>query len=494
MFTSISNNKKIKTLGDILIPIGVPITLALILGLLLAFFIVNSNWVFVFGLLILVLAVILFIRYPFSAIMIWILLMPFLQTTINPAFRNAYWLIHRAMPVMAVVGYIVFSKRFNALKRRSFPKPSPADIAILFFLSITLINIFVFQADRTPYLILIYDRIFVPICLYFFVRIVEPREMDFKRFLPIIFVLVVIETFVGLLSQTAVSLIPAEWASIQGERAVGTFDNAHGYTMSLAFFILLLYHGAMQTKSKTIRVIYLIGVAMGLFGVLISFTRGSWLGSFVVGLGLIALYPKQTLKFGLILIAGMVVLSLTVFSTQLDFAGERISSEDTALDRLVIWDAGRQLIERKPFFGWGYGDYSEYAPQFQQRVQNYVSANPHASHNALITIAAEIGIPGLLAFLFPVFWWLVNTPSVWSKMPKSGFWSRQLLGVLWLVILDILVETTFTDARHSTYVQGIWWITLAFIANIIYSYNSRDNLKIHVKRINTARSIDRSQS
>ncbi len=180
----------------------------------------------------------------------------------------------------------------------------------------------------------------------------------------------------------------------------------------------------------------------------------------------------------------MIVLSLTVLSTQLDFASERLSSEDTALDRLVIWDAGRQLIERKPFFGWGYGDYSEHAPQFQQRVQNYVAANPHASHNALITIAAEIGILGLLAYLFPVFWWLLNTPSVWTKMPKSGFWSRQLLGILWLVILDILVESTFTDPRHSTYVQGIWWITLALIANIIYTYNSKDDLKIQVKRIN----------
>ncbi len=235
IFTVFSNNGEIKKLVNGVIPIGIPIALALILGCLLAFFIVNSNWAYVFGLLLLVFAVVIFIRYPFSVILIWVLLMPFLQTTFSPSFRNAFWLIHRVMPLMAVIGYIVFSKKFNAMKRRSFPKPSPAEFAILIFFSITLINVIVFQSDSTPYIILIYDRIFIPLCLYFFVRMVEPRETDLKRLLPIIFVLVVIESLVGLLSQTAVGLIPAEWASFQGERAIGTFDNAHGYTMSLSF-------------------------------------------------------------------------------------------------------------------------------------------------------------------------------------------------------------------------------------------------------------------
>ncbi len=266
IFTFFSNAGEIKKLVNRVIPVGIPIALALILGYLLAFFIVNSIWAYVFGLLLLVFAVVLFIRYPFSVILIWVLLMPFLQTTISPSFRNAFWLVHRLMPLMAVIGYIVFSKKFNAMKRRSFPKPSPAEIAILIFFSITLINIIVFQSDSTPYIILVYDRIFIPLCLYFFVRMVEPRETDLKRLLPIIFVLVVIESFVGLLSQAAVGLIPAEWASFQGERAIGTFDNPHGYTLSLAFFILLLYHGAMHTDSKIVRAIYLIGVAMGLFG------------------------------------------------------------------------------------------------------------------------------------------------------------------------------------------------------------------------------------
>ena len=483
-FPALSNNQVIRKLRESFIPVGLPITLAIVFGVCFAFLIASNNWPIVVALIFFGFAILVFLRYPFSVILVWLLLMPFLQTTVDPLLRNAFWLVHRLMPLLGVVGYIVFSKKFNAEKRRPFPRPGPAEIAIIVFFLITTINVFVFQSNFTPYIILIYDRIFIPICLYFLVRMIEPRERDLKRFLPIVFILVFIEFIFGVLSQVAVHLIPAEWSMNQGARAIGTFDNVHGYSMSLVFYVLWLYHGAMQTNSKFVRILYLVGAAMGLFGVLISFTRGSWLGAAVAMLGLLVLYPKQTVRFGLILVALLIVLSLTVFSSQLDFATERISSEDTALDRLVIWDAGRQLIEKRPLFGWGYDDYSKYAPQFQQRVRNYVAANPHASHNALITIAAEIGIPGLLVFLFPVFWLLIQSPSVWSKMPKSGFWSRQLIGILWLVILEIFVETTFTDVRHSTYVQGMWWITLALIANIIYSYNSHDNLKIPVRRIN----------
>jgi O-antigen ligase len=387
------------------------------------------------------------------------------------------------MPVIALIGYFVYSKKFNSIKRRSFPKPGPAEFAMAVFLAITIANVYLFQSNPLPYIILVYDRIFIPMCLYILVRVIEPRQNDLERILPIAMFLIMIESLIGILSQTAPHLVPAEWAFHQGERAVGTFTSAHGYTMSMVFFILLLYHGAMQRKSGIVRTIYLIGVAFGVMGILLSFTRGSWLGAIVVGVGLIILYPKNTLRFAGLLVTFMAILGMTIFSDQVDFALDRIDSEDTALDRLVIWDAGRQMIEKKPLFGWGYGDYSLYAPQFQQRIQNYIAANPHASHNSLITIAAELGIPALLAFLFPFLWWLILSPTVWSKIPKSGFWSQPLLAVLWLVILDIFIETTFTDIRHSTYNQGIWWITLALIANMIYSYKSTNDLKILVRRV-----------
>ena len=55
-------------------------------------------------------------------------------------------------------------------------------------------------------------------------------------------------------------------------------------------------------------------------------------------------------------------------------------------------------------------------------------------------------------------------------MPKKGFWSRSLLVVLWLVIISHVVSTFFSDMRYSTYGQGMWLITLGFIANIVSIY------------------------
>jgi O-antigen ligase len=166
----------------------------------------------------------------------------------------------------------------------------------------------------------------------------------------------------------------------------------------------------------------------------------------------------------------MAILAGGPMADQFDFASARLGSADTASDRWVIWDAGLRMIAAKPLVGWGYGDYSLYAGNFQRAVRNYVAPNAHASHNAYLTIAGELGLPALVLWLFPVVWWLWLSFKAGPRMPKKGFWSRSLLVVLWMVILIHVVSTFFSDMRYSSFGQGMWWITLGLIANMVSIY------------------------
>ena len=69
----------------------------------------------------------------------------------------------------------------------------------------------------------------------------------------------------------------------------------------------------------------------------------------------------------------------------------------TMNDRLAMWKAGGEMIADRPLFGVGPGRvkvlYSVY------RVPGWVNPTPGHLHNNLVTIAAETGIPSVLAYL-----------------------------------------------------------------------------------------------
>ena len=55
-------------------PTGVPILLAIILGTLLAVFIEAQDWALVFAVILIIPAFVIFLRYPFSIILVWFFL------------------------------------------------------------------------------------------------------------------------------------------------------------------------------------------------------------------------------------------------------------------------------------------------------------------------------------------------------------------------------------------------------------------------------------
>jgi len=454
-----------------LLPKGIPILLGLVLGTLLAFFIVSEEWHLVFGLVLLVPAVILFNTYPFAGLMIWLLLMPFLQTTPTETYRYVYWIVHRALPPLALI-VAALANLFQVPKKRQPVRLGRAEWAMIFYLGLVVLNIFWFHAGSTAYLYLFYDRVFVPFCLYLFVRVVAPREAELKRLMPIAFVIVMVQCVVGVLSWFAPRVLPTDWLTLQGARTTGTLAYPHAYTTTLVVFSFLLFQDAMNRKPGVVRSAFLFAFGFSAVCIFISFSRGSWLGGAAAAMGLLMMYPKTTVRTAVVVLILMTLLGSGVLSQQMAYARERMNSEDTAKDRLVIWDAGLQMIKAKPLFGWGYGDYAEYAGQFQRRVANYMAAYSHASHNSYIAMAAETGVPAFLLFMFPVLWWLMLSLKVWPRMPKEGLRSRLLVGILWMVILDHIIVSFFSDMRHSTYGMGMWWIALGLIASTVETYRN----------------------
>jgi len=441
------------------------LTLEVGLGLVLARFIASGSWTIALGLVLLVPAAVLFYHYPFEVFIFWLLVTPFLQTTVTSELRMLYWLVHRALPPLAVCGMILVNRLQPG--RRLLFRFGTDGLAMVVFLTWVLLNIYWYhQTGYLPYVYILYDMSFVPFCLYWWIRYAAPGERELLRLIPGAFVLVLFEVAVGILSWLQPGMLPQEWVGTRSDRTIGTLGFYTTYSLTLVFFSLLLFHAGMCQKSKAIRVALLSAAGVGAVGVFLSFSRGCWLGGIVAGAGLLYLYPKPVIRLALIMLVVMAILGSTVLYEQISFADQRLNSEETAVVRLLVWDAGLQMIQLKPFWGWGYGDYRLYAGQFQRKVADVMATQSYASHNAFISYAAEIGVPGLLLYLFPTIWWLALSNKKRQRLPGDSFWSQKLLILFWLTIFAYSTTSFFSDTRVSPYALSLWWVSLGLIATL----------------------------
>jgi O-antigen ligase len=317
----------------------------------------------------------------------------------------------------------------------------------------------------------LYDRVFIPMCLYLIVRLVAPNEAELKHLAAIAFAICGAQALVGTLSWIAPSVLPSMWRGPYiGDRTVGTLVNPGVFTQTLAFCSLLVLHAGLNHESRVVRLMYIGGFLAGFYCIFISFTRSSWLAALVVGLGMIFLYPKFMLR--VILVSALVVGGLggVLLAQQLDMASQRLvseQSEESALSRLPVYYAAYRMFMAKPLFGWGYSNFDRYDREFQARVGDLVNAaKDHASHNLYLTILAEQGLTGILLYLAPLFWWFFRSLKAQSRMPSAGFWSRKLLATLWLAVAFFVIINNFFNTM-IVYSLGLWWIMLALIATVV---------------------------
>jgi O-antigen ligase len=445
-----------------------PLFLGLVLGISLAALIVNETWHLAIAVAFLIPMVILFNRYPFVVIVVWLLLAPFLQVTPDGPMRVSYWIVHRAMIPAALI-LVILADQLKVNKSKSSITLGRADWAIVASIGILLVSVLVNYKSPLPLLYNLYDRFLVAFCAYWLIYFVAPREQDLKLLLPIALVIVVAEFVIGLLSWYVPDALPSFWIKENG-RTNGTFLGYSGYTIGLALLSLLLFHAATNRKPGLVRTIFLIVFGLGIIGIFLSFSRGSWLAIVIVMLGLLLIYPKVTIRMAIVISITIAILGGSIMAAELAYAQKRFYNEQTALDRLVVYHTAWEMIKVKPFLGWGYETYDLYDAQFETRVANHVTNRNLTSHNTFLTILVERGVIGFLIYTFPVFWWLSLTFRAWSRMPNQGFWSRKLLIIFWLALVFQVVVGNFTDTKRDTFVFTTWWMILGFIANIVTMY------------------------
>lgn len=233
-----------------------------------------------------------------------------------------------------------------------------------------------------------------------------------------------------------VNMIPK--VIIKFDRAeTGINPNPLGGTLLLFIPIGIMVFGFLskkgnETAKKCHRYLFLSGMAVGLgteiFALIYSRSSGAWLA---FGFILLLMGEKRRLFkacLGLaVIFSCFLFLKSPEIKKNIFIKNARESFGTSALSRLPIWNNGLDAVRDHPVFGLGL-DHLRKTEPFSYKIEKVNYEYAHA-HNQFIHIAAEAGIPALIAYLAILIgvWWMAVEVAR-SKMPEWMILSMRGLG------------------------------------------------------------------
>ena len=254
---------------------------------------------------------------------------------------------------------------------------------------------------------------------------------------------------------------------------ISTFGNPNFFSAYLVLIlplaILMGVYNLLRKNFFISSLIFILAIAV-IYLLYILKCRGAWLALGVSFIFLIVLliskvskperrFPVFVLFMVLILlILGAISLLLIQKVPQIKTYVNRDIEVGTTGIRIKIWQGTLRMIKGRPFLGWGMGTYPIVYPSF--RVPEYflnpcsVNATDHA-HNEILEMTSEIGIIGLVFFL----WFMV---AIFLRGMRV-FYNRPLNFIN-------IIHAGFLTGALALFLQNLTCVNLRLEASILYLY------------------------
>ena len=257
----------------------------------------------------------------------------------------------------------------------------------------------------------------------------------------------------------------------------GNIAQANHFANYIALGLISL---GLLFKLQKLRAVQVALLAMPmLFVMSLSGSRSSWLYLLMMA-GLAWWWarhdPRQRplLRYSLSLVAGFAIMNLVV---QLPFIAGAESSVNTVQRlfgdnatggiRLFLWHEASLMFLQSPLLGVGFGQFAWHHFQLLPSLHpNGIVGLYNNAHNLIFQVAAEAGIAGLLALLFPLGVWLVGLRR--AILDEAHWWGYAALGVL---------------AIHSMLEYPLWYTYFVAIAAILLGALDETRYRLELRNI-----------
>lgn len=290
-------------------------------------------------------------------------------------------------------------------------KGTRIDLALVLFLILILITIF-WSREREEALISFGRLVALIIVMFVTLNLVESKA-GLKAVVILIFIpAVVLSAYSGreFLTSSAVEVKNALSMYKLFSRFGATFKNPNYFATFLLLPLCVAFSSLVFLKMQIWKRVLLFLVPIGIMSVAFvgTFSRSAWVALFFSYLFIFSYIKNKKywiISGTVVLILGAVVLFQTAFFQSFVlrfssiFEGKADSSSAT---RIFLINGGIQMFFDSWFLGVGFEsfpvEYMKYIPHNQ--TLGYV----HECHTLPVEIMAELGLAGILIFLFFVFW------------------------------------------------------------------------------------------
>jgi len=295
---------------------------------------------------------------------------------------------------------------YTLFRVREFPSTPINGMLILYFGAMVIST--VLSPDPVTSLLAYRKMWLVVAALAVFVLVRDRKEVESLLFAAVIVaglvaVYSVVQHYTGVdFAKTLVgkesNLDPFWFGRDEGYRAKGLHPSGVTYAHALLFPLAVATGWMLAPKLTAKRRLCLVlaWIFMSL-ALLFSLTRGVWV-AFSVVLFLVACLGSRRQFWSAI---GCVVVCGVLFLGTGPGVRERalsIVDMRANIGRSQIWLANLDMIRERPVTGWGFGNYKQYREEFYERYPE-ADTDAHA-HNNLLQVSVDLGLLGLIAFVF----------------------------------------------------------------------------------------------
>jgi O-antigen ligase len=309
---------------------------------------------------------------------------------------------------------------------------------------------------------------------FLFVMVNSIRDLeDFNKVVTILVFSATLVALYGLYQYVVgVEMDPA-WVDTENNQGVTTriysvFGNpnilAEYLLMTIPMSVGLFWHSKKLSK----KVIFLGSTLIMMLALVLTLSRGAWVGIAMAALIFIILVDKRILLSIIPLSLGAVYLLPQTILNRIVSIGNLQDSSNAY--RIEMWGITADIIRDNWMVGVGFG----HLP-FKQTFETYIRTLPtYHAHNTYLQIAAEIGIPGLIAFLFFIF--ILFKYGIHKLIKNENKYINVMGAGSLAVIGGLLAQGLSENVFYLPKIIITFWILVSFILTLIRISEKEENL------------------
>lgn len=233
-------------------------------------------------------------------------------------------------------------------------------------------------------------------------------------------------------------------------RVAGTLQHPNDFAIYLGLLLPLSLSLFCTTIKRRCRIALGLIFIMAVIGLILTLSRGGWI-CFLICLVVVIVLGLRARLFtfhGLIprLTVAIIILAGIIFPFQQTLS-TRLFSDDygAARSRIPLAEVAMTIISAHPLTGIGINNYADVMHEYDNTSGGITGSTPNPVHNSYLLIAAEIGIMGLMFFLwFVSLVYKTGIDVLATTSDKFIAWvTIGILGGLVSFLLHVIIEPMY---------------------------------------------------